>query len=103
MIKRIVKLTFQTDKTAAFLEIFEKSRKQIRNFPGCLYLELWQDKKHPHVFFTYSFWKNETALNKYRHSELFKNTWSQTKKLFADKPIAWSVEMVDIVHPGYEF
>ncbi|MEM9821330.1 MAG: antibiotic biosynthesis monooxygenase family protein [Bacteroidota bacterium] len=97
MIKRIVKLTFAIEKVPQFLAIFEQSRLNIRRFPGCNYLEVWRDKDQPNVFFTYSFWENEAALDKYRHSALFRETWQQTKKLFADKPMAWTVEMQDIV------
>lgn len=94
MILRIVKMTFDTEKVADFLSIFGESREKIRAFPGCQHLELWQGTDAPHIFFTYSHWENEEALEAYRHSELFKTTWSRTKKLFADKPEAWSVNSI---------
>lgn len=90
MIVRIVRMTFVPEKTEAFLEIFNGSKSKIRSFPGCHHLELWQDTSAPEVFTTYSHWENEEALEKYRHSELFKNTWAKTKVLFAAKPVAWS-------------
>ena len=96
-LKRIVKLSFQPEKVKDFLEIFRESKYQIRSFPGCLHLELWNNKAEPNVFFTYSFWENELALEAYRESELFKATWKKTKALFNDKPQAWSVEMLDLV------
>jgi len=43
------------------------------------------------VFFTYSYWNDESDLENYRKSELFKNIWSATKKNFSAKPEAWSV------------
>ena len=49
-----------------------------------------QSKNHETICFTYSIWDNEEALNNYRHSELFKNTWAKTKILFDGKPEAWS-------------
>lgn len=94
MIKRIVKLTFQRDKITSFLAIFEESKDDICQFPGCRKLELWRCKHPENVFFTYSFWKSEAALENYRHSELFKSTWTRTKGLFAGKPEAWSVEVI---------
>jgi len=94
MIKRIVKLTFNEDKIETFLENFEKNKKAIRNFSGCHHLELWRDTKNPNVFFTYSYWTSEEALNAYRHSDLFRNVWSKTKILFSDKPQAWSIEVM---------
>jgi quinol monooxygenase YgiN len=97
MIKRIVKLTFEPDKTDDFLAIFKESKAQIRAFPGCQHLELWRDQKAPGVFFTYSFWVDEAALEQYRHSTLFRTTWEKTKALFAERPAAWSVRLVEEV------
>jgi heme-degrading monooxygenase HmoA len=94
MIKRLVKLTFQADKTEAFKEIFESSKTKIRAMDGCLHLELLQDAHNPSVFFTLSYWDTEGSLNDYRHSELFKTTWAKTKILFADKPEAWTTKVV---------
>jgi heme-degrading monooxygenase HmoA len=96
MIKRLVKLTFQSDKTADFITVFEDSKKLIRNREGCLHLELLRDAASPNVFFTLSFWENEAALNAYRDSELFKTTWAKTKVLFSDKPRAWTTEVVSV-------
>jgi quinol monooxygenase YgiN len=92
MIVRIVKMTFQEDKTDTFREIFEHSKVQIRHFPGCIHLELWQDVKQLNIYYTYSLWENNEALEKYRHSDLFNSTWSQTKILFAAKPEAVSLQ-----------
>ena len=91
MFVRIVKLTFQEDKIEAFLANFEEIKQQIRNFEGNEFLELYQDKHDSRIFFTYSYWKNEEALENYRKSTLFNEVWTYTKKLFADKPEAWSV------------
>ena len=76
-----------------FLAIFTESKEKIKAFDGCQHLELLQDIHQPNLFFTFSFWKNEQALDAYRHSELFKTTWKKTKALFAEKPSAWSVEV----------
>lgn len=92
MIKRIVKLTFQQEKINDFLEVFEQSKNKIRAVEGCLHLELLQSIDEENVFFTYSYWKNSKALENYRYSPLFKETWSQTKILFAKKAMAWSVK-----------
>ncbi|NHM02541.1 putative quinol monooxygenase [Flavobacterium difficile] len=91
MFVRIVKLTFQEDKIEAFLANFEEIKQQIRNFEGNEFLELYQDKHDSRIFFTYSYWKNEDALENYRKSTLFNEVWTYTKTLFADKPEAWSV------------
>jgi heme-degrading monooxygenase HmoA len=94
MIKRIVKLTFQEDQIDSFLQIFEDSQLTIATMPGCFHLELWQDTKQANVLFTYSYWASEDDLNAYRQSDFFKTTWSKTKKLFAEKPEAWSVNVI---------
>lgn len=94
MVKRIVKLTFQEDKTADFLAIFEASKSAIRNFEGCLHVELLRLKTQENVFFTFSIWKDENALENYRKSELFQTTWNKTKALFSEKPKAWTVDLI---------
>lgn len=94
MIKRIVKLTFQKDKTADFLAIFEASKSDIRNFEGCLHVELLRLKTQKNVFFTFSIWEDENALENYRKSALFRTTWDKTKALFSEKPEAWTVEQI---------
>ena len=94
MIKRIVKLTFQKDKTADFLAIFEANKSKIRNFEGCQHVELLRAKPQGNVFFTFSIWTDEHALENYRKSELFSTTWKKTKALFVDKPEAWTVDLI---------
>ena len=83
---------FHPNKVADFLKVFEQVKEKIRNFEGCEFLELYQDKQDSSIFFTYSYWTSEAALNGYRHSDLFEGTWKDTKKLFNRKPEAWSVD-----------
>lgn len=92
--KRLVKLTFKEDKIDDFLAIFAESNSRIRNFPGCLHLELWHSKEPSNVLFTFSLWESEEALHAYRHSALFEGVWAKTKVLFDGKPEAWSVDEV---------
>ncbi len=92
MLIRIVRMTFQPEKLDEFLEIFHSTKIKIRNQPGCRHLELLQDLNTPNVMVTYSHWDSEQDLNNYRDSELFANVWAKTKALFADKPLAFSVE-----------
>lgn len=92
MIIRIVKMTFHPEKVNEFLSVFDQSKEMIRNMEGCRHLELLSDIKHPHIFFTYSFWESESDLNNYRDSSVFKNVWTKTKVLFSEKAEAWSVE-----------
>jgi len=92
MFVRIVKLSFHEENIPAFLENFELMKEKIRNAPGNRFLELYQDKNNKCIFFTYSYWETEQDLEDYRNSELFDGIWNFTKKLFNDKPEAWSVD-----------
>ncbi|MFS4469239.1 putative quinol monooxygenase [Maribacter sp. 2210JD10-5] len=94
MFVRIVKMTFKKEKVTQFEQLFNENKHKIRGFEGCTFLELYQDKKDTRIFFTYSYWENESSLEEYRHSQLFKGVWSQTKVLFDEKPEAWSVDKV---------
>jgi quinol monooxygenase YgiN len=89
-------MTFQPEKVADFLAIFEASKQHIRAMKGCHHLQLLRDLDQPHIFMTHSHWDNADALNHYRDSELFKTTWAKTKVLFAEKPLAFSAETVTI-------
>jgi heme-degrading monooxygenase HmoA len=91
MLVRIVKLGIDTKHIKAFLTNFESSKKSIRGFEGCQFLELYQEQDNKNVFFTYSYWNSETDLNNYRHSDLFQGIWAKTKPMFNAKPEAWSV------------
>jgi len=92
MFIRIVKMSFHEENIPMFLENFDLMKEKIRNAPGNRYLELYQDKNNPCIFFTYSFWETEQDLENYRQSALFDGVWTFTKKLFNDKPEAWSVD-----------
>lgn len=92
MFVRIVKMSFEPSKTEEFLAYFHTKKQLIRDFEGCEFLELYNDKAQPHLFFTYSYWRDESDLERYRNSELFKTVWARTKSYFNDKPEAWSVD-----------
>ena len=70
---RIVKLSFDPEKIPTFLANFEQVKDRIRNFEGCQFLELYQDKHNTNIFFTYSYWNSEADLENYRHSQLFES------------------------------
>lgn len=95
MFIRIVKMEFQEDKIDTFLQNFEEVKEHIRNFPGCCHLELYRDKNNATIFFTYSKWEEESDLENYRNSSLFKKVWGVTKPLFSKKAEAWSVDTIE--------
>ena len=91
---RIVKMTFEPDRADEFIGLFNEIKDGIAAFDGCEKVELYRDKNSANVFFTYSIWKDELALDAYRNSDFFRKNWSRTKQFFADAPHAWSVEDV---------
>jgi quinol monooxygenase YgiN len=95
MIKRIVQMTFRPECRQEFQEFFRDRKNTIKSFEGCMHLELWQDINNPDIFFTYSIWTSEEHLNHYRFSAFFKDTWTQTKAMFAVKAQAWSVGNIE--------
>ncbi len=92
MFVRIVKMSFEPSKVDDFLTFFDSKKDLIRNFDGCQFLELYRDKQHTNIFFTYSYWREEADLENYRNSDLFKTVWAITKLSFNGKPEAWSVD-----------
>lgn len=92
MIIRIVRMTFKPEEIESFLLVFEKQKAFIADFEGCSHLELLRDKQRANVFFTYSYWENEEALDNYRASDFFRTIWSSVKLKFDAKPEAWSLE-----------
>lgn len=89
---RIVKMTFDPQYVDDFKAMFDEKKEFIGDFPGCKGVQLLQTTEGGNIFFTYSFWESPNDLENYRHSELFKTVWAQTKQWFADKPDAWSVD-----------
>ncbi len=94
MITRIVKLSFKQENISSFERLFESTCHEIRQFPGCSYLQLYQDREDPTIFFTYSRWDNDDALQAYRESDFFKKVWGRTRLLFDKRPEAWSVDVL---------
>jgi hypothetical protein len=64
MIIRIVKLKFQKDKVADFLNLFDNVVTKVNAYPGCQQMHMVRDLNDETLFFTYSVWENTTALEK---------------------------------------
>lgn len=84
-------MSFREEGREDFLNLFRERASQIRHFPGCHSLELHRDVSQHNVYYTYSVWESEDALENYRHSSLFQDTWAKTKQWFADAPLAYSL------------
>lgn len=97
MITRIVKMEFKKERVPDFLDVFEEVKQSIRTFDGCAHLALLRHCSDDRIFFTYTLWENEEALEAYRCSGLFRATWSKTKKMFEKKAEAWSLNQIDLL------
>lgn len=96
MIKRIVIMELLPGKEGLFLDIFNEVKKQIRAQEGCRGLEILRSEEDGHIsLWTISFWKNESDLEGYRSSPLFKETWSKVKPLFSGKARAWTLTSIE--------
>ncbi|MEZ4804377.1 MAG: antibiotic biosynthesis monooxygenase [Bacteroidia bacterium] len=100
MIQRIVKMTFREEEVGNFLKLFEDVKEKIRACEGCCSLTLLEDIHAKNILFTYSTWESESNLNAYRNSELFKETWRNTKNKFESKAEAWSVCVKSVTKEG---
>ncbi len=92
MIIRIVKLHFKGERRAEFLSYFDTIKEQVNSFEGCEGMKLIQDTHNPNIMMTYSHWKGEEYLEKYRHSDTFSAIWPKIKPWFAQGAEAWTLE-----------
>ncbi|HQU96392.1 MAG TPA: antibiotic biosynthesis monooxygenase, partial [Saprospiraceae bacterium] len=82
LLQRVVKMQFRADAVDLFLQHFNEVADEIRYFPGCEGLRLLQDTDNSNILFTYSHWRDASALDHYRNSELFRSTWKYVRTLF---------------------
>lgn len=92
---RIVRMEFHPDHVATFLHMFDGVKARIRGFPGCRDLYLLRDEAQANVFYTYSVWDSLQALEHYRCSTLFRETWKVTRPLFVAPAQAHSLIEVE--------
>lgn len=93
-------MTFVPDRIDDFLNLFRETSPRIRSFEGCRHLELWRDDRYPNVMTTYSIWDGPEQLDSYRQSELFRETWERTRRMFAAPPKAFSHRRIIEVRSG---
>jgi heme oxygenase (mycobilin-producing) len=91
MIIRIVRMHFTEAGVDEFLEIFNRNKTAIRNFPGCAHLELLKDEGDMLTYTTLSHWIDHQSLESYRQSELFGSVWGRVKTLFSERSQAFSL------------
>jgi (4S)-4-hydroxy-5-phosphonooxypentane-2,3-dione isomerase len=100
MLTRIVRMTFHPHLVNDFLAVFDASKSDISNQRGCLGLSLFVDAQSDNVLYTISHWASEADLEAYRNSDLFQTTWTKTKAFFQDKPLAFSLNELELVKPS---
>jgi len=89
---RIVRMHFTEAGVEEFLQIFDKHKTAIRNFPGCSHLQLLKDADDPNTYTTLSHWDRPESLENYRKSELFGQVWGRVKTLFSERSQAFSLQ-----------
>jgi len=94
MLTRIVKLTIDPSKKKEFESLFYDNQYKISNFKGCKEVILLKENHNSNIYFTYSTWSDEDALELYRSSSVFNNIWRKTKTYFCDRPEAWSLNKI---------
>ena len=101
MLIRIVRMHFTEAGVDEFLQIFNKHKEAIRNFPGCSHLQLLKDAEDETIYTTLSHWDKEESLENYRKSELFGQVWGRVKTLFAERTQAFSLKKFDKLAGAY--
>lgn len=92
MIIRIVRMHLTDAGVEEFLDIFDRHKVAIRNFPGCMHLQLLKDAEDANCYTTLSHWSDPQSLENYRKSELFGQVWGRVKTLFSERTQAFSLE-----------
>lgn len=90
MIVRIVYLPIKPDGLETFGQLYSNVVQQIRNCPGCEFVQLVTDTLGQGDCYAISHWHSEAELEDYRHSPFFRSLWPQVKKLMRDQSWAQS-------------
>lgn len=93
MITRIIKLATK-DTPEDFMEYMNEVIPEFSAMEGCQQVEVLRGKINEHIFFIYTIWKNNTALNKFRHSEFNQVFWNKLMEMSESRPQVWSVENI---------
>lgn len=94
MIIRIVKMYLKKDEIKSFTDFFSSFQNQILEFDGCMHHDLFPDKDNKEIYYSYTIWKSEVKLKKYRNSELIKNISKAVEPKCEKEPLAWTVDKV---------
>ncbi|NOZ46012.1 MAG: antibiotic biosynthesis monooxygenase [Chlorobi bacterium] len=92
MITRIVKMSIKKDKVADFIKYFEIFNEKIKKFDGCEHHDFLEDKNAQNIFFTYTTWKTERQIERYRRSETHRLHKEKMQEFYNKEDTAWTVE-----------
>ena len=95
MVIRIVSLKCKPEDIDAFRLLLHKSSPRVRQFPGCLSLQIVNDITDPTGFFTISAWRDVDALEAYRTSPLFEQVWPRIKAFLREPARASTCEEIE--------
>jgi (4S)-4-hydroxy-5-phosphonooxypentane-2,3-dione isomerase len=93
MMIRLVKMTVPPGRAEEFERLYATVRERVLSAPGCRKLELYRDLRDSGIFFTWSLWDDEPALEAYRKSEIYRSVWPKLKAFFSSKAEAWSTTL----------
>ena len=94
--KRIVKLILLEGEEENFLNIYRTRNPSLKNVKGCQSTCVLKSITSDQEFFTLSVWDSVQALEDYRNSEYFKETWSLVKQLLGGKTQVWNLDEINI-------
>ena len=91
MILRIVKMNVNSSHVDDFASVFQSVKPRILTQEGCLSVRLFHDAESPNVIFTVSRWTSVEALDAYRSTSFFQDTWMKVKVFFDGPTQVWSL------------
>ncbi len=94
MIVRLVSLKVPPERANEFRAYFETLYERIRTQRGCLSLRLVADEGGDGQFFTISEWEGPDALEAYRKSAFFRESWPRVKSFLHERPWAQSFHIL---------
>ncbi|MDX2129197.1 MAG: antibiotic biosynthesis monooxygenase family protein [Chloroherpetonaceae bacterium] len=95
MIVRMVRMTFKPEEVSRFLALYTSIAPKIKAVEGCHSVGLYHDVDAEFTYATISAWESKEALESYRQSDFFKETWAKVKMMQSSKAVAHSYE----IHP----
>jgi quinol monooxygenase YgiN len=87
-------MTVKEESVEKFTAYLDTVKDDIKAFNGCEHLDVFRDKENKSIYFSYSIWKSEWHLNRYRKSPFFQETWGTLKQWFSKDTQAWTVDNV---------